>query len=123
MEKLPAFNNESLQSYCLKSELIRQTTEQILKDFNQYGIELTLPDSQAIHVYAELHAAIAPTIKKLLGINAALLMELLYRIDVSEAALSTSSKTKEAAHDKITRLIIYRELQKVVTRNYFSKHQ
>ncbi len=123
MEKLPAFNNESLKKYCLKSALIKQTTAQILKDFNQYGIELSLPDSEAINIYQELHAAIAPTIKKLLGTNAALLMELLYRIDINEAALSNAdeNETVENEHDKIARLIIYRELQKVVTRNYFSK--
>jgi hypothetical protein len=121
MEKLPALNNEALKAYSLQSELIEQTARQIIKDFNGYGIDLSFNDI-SINAYDELHSNIEPVVKKLLGTNAALLLELLYRIDIKESALSQNvDLPDETASDKITRLIIYRELQKVVTRNYFSK--
>ena len=123
MEKLPALNNEALKVYSLQPELIAQTAQQIIKDFNGYGIELSFNDI-TINAYEELHHNIEPVVKKLLGNNAALLMELLYRIDIKESALSNDTEAQnESASGKITRLIIYRELQKVVTRNYFRKLQ
>lgn len=121
MEKLPALNNEALKAFSLQSELIEQTAQQIIKDFNGYGIELSFKD-MTINAYNELHHNIEPVVKKLLSYNATLLMELLYRIDIKESALSENiDLPNETASDKITRLIIYRELQKVVTRNYFNR--
>lgn len=121
MEKLPALTNETLKAFSLQSELIEQTAQQIIKDFNGYGIELSFNDI-TINAYDELHHNIEPVVKKLLSYNAALLMELLYRIDIKESALSEEvDRDDESASDKITRLIIYRELQKVVTRIYFSR--
>lgn len=121
MEKLPAFTNEALKAFSLQSQLIEQTAQQIIKDFNGYGIELSF-NNMTENAYDELHHNIEPVVKKLLSYNATLLMELLYRIDIKESSLSEDVSTQdESASDRITRLIIYRELKKVVTRNYFSK--
>jgi len=48
-------------------------------------------------------------------------MEILYRVDVDEAKVKIISQENEPYSASITRLILWRELQKVVTRFLLSK--
>ncbi|MEO8150495.1 MAG: hypothetical protein ABI723_22885 [Bacteroidia bacterium] len=126
MSLLPSFTENDLQAYYRRVDLIRQTADQIIKDFDWYGMEIKFSGKEAT-AYEELFNQILPHVEQLLNYNNEKLMQVLYHIDVSErivAAAVAESSEKENNNEKIsesiTRLIIMRELQKVVTRNYFS---
>lgn len=119
MSHLPAFTQENLDAYYRRADLINQTANQIIKDFEWYGMEIKFSGKEE-NAYTELFDQIKPAIETLLNNNAEKLMEVLYRIDVNEKKLADAGSDKTNVSEVITDLIIRRELQKVVTRNYFS---
>ena len=110
--------NSDLLPYYINLELINETANQIIKDFSLFGAEITL-SGNAANTYDELFDQINPFIAKLIDSNYQKLLEVLYRIDVSETQVAGAVKEKKIA-EAITKLIIRRELQKVVTRKFFS---
>ena len=120
-EKGLMISDSELQAYSRRLEIIKLTAAQIQKDFDMAGYEIEFSGNEE-GAYHELFEQIVPVIKKLIDTNYEKLMQLLYRIDVSEAKIkSESALNEEPFHELITRLIIYRELQKVVTRIYFKE--
>jgi hypothetical protein len=123
MSQLPTFTENELQAYYRRADLINQTAQQIIKDFDWYGMEIKF-SGHSENAYHELFEQINPAIEKLLGTNSEKLMEVLYRIDVNEKKVTSlserESEGKRRVSELLTELIIQRELQKVVTRNYFS---
>lgn len=119
MEKLPVITEKNLVSYFDKAEIIRQVLEQIGKD-----LDMSFPDiipGKGAHAYQEIAGHIEGFVGKLIYGNYQKLMHFLYRIDVSERAISEvieNSGQGELAKE-ISRLIIKRELQKVLFRNYY----
>jgi len=113
-------NISDLSPYINRLDIIRQTAEQIIKDFNIVGIEITF-SGDPYSAYSELYCQIEPEIDKLLKFNK--LNSLLYRIDISEAQINKTIKNNPVHQLSrvITDLIIKRELQKVVIRSHYSK--
>ena len=110
-----------LQAYSRRLEIIKLTAAQIQKDFDMAGYEIMFSGNEA-DAYNELFNQIMPVVKNLVESDYEKLMQLLYRIDVSESKIKNESALHdEPFHDLLTRLIIYRELQKVVTRIYFKE--
>ena len=111
-----------LTPYYNDLEMIKQTADQVVKDFEWFNIPLHF-SGEASKAYEELFEQILPEIERLMENNYQRLLDLLYRIDVSEkkvAAEVNNCSAKELAN-VLTDLILKRELQKVVTRNYFKK--
>lgn len=119
MLQLPAFNDDAIQAYTNRIDLITQTANQIIKDFNWYGMAITFTGIEST-AYDELFNQIEPYIDKMLQHENEKLMQVLYHIDVSENKIGDATSEHEKQSALLTRLIIMRELQKVVTRNYFS---
>ena len=120
MEHLPDLNN--LKPYYEKADLVQQCVAQIAKDFA--FMEITVEVNQPLEQpYQQLVSALLPIVEDLARQQPEKLLSLLYRIDLSEQALSQGLKVRdqEPYAEVVTDLIIERELKKVILRNHYSK--
>lgn len=116
---LPQLTEKDLSPYFDRADLIRQAAEQLKKDLEPFGLEITLPQNM-LSTYDELFAQTEPFIKRLINTHFEKLLQLLYRIDVQEKLVKEAVERSEQVSHAITRLILFRELQKVVIRNTYS---
>jgi hypothetical protein len=112
--------NQNLASYINKLEIIRQVAEQVIKDFDMFGLEIRF-SGNSYSAYEELFEQVHPNLEKLLHSNQAKFLGILYRIDLSEEQVQKAVRenTSEPFSAVVTDLILKRELQKVVWRNAF----
>src|SRR5438034_754662 len=103
----------SLEEYMHDKEIIRLTIEQIRKDFGSYLPEIVLSGNPSF-IFEELKNQIEPVLKSFRKRNRSILRSLLYKIDIKESDISSTSPADLAEK------IIRREFQKVLTRKYFS---
>lgn len=114
MQNLPSLTEHDLKPWFDRVELIHECVAQVIKDLSPYGITLTY-SGKANHAYEELFQQLEPQLNLLIKRGSSL-MEILYRVDVDETKLKQLSSTTEPFSASLTRLILWRELQKVVTR-------
>ena len=119
MEKLPALDPAQLRPWLDREAMVHACVAQVMKDLGPYGIHLTY-SGQAATAYEELFGALQPQLFALLG-SKATLHEILYRVDVNENQLARLREGNEETASTLTRLILWRELQKVVTRFMLSQ--
>ena len=117
---LPSLTEKDLLPYFYRTDLIRQAAEQLRKDLEQFGEEIIYSGDPA-KAYDELFSQTRPFILKLVQRNYEKLLQLLYRIDVNEKLVAEIVNSGEDIASGLTRLILFRELQKVVIRNLYSK--
>lgn len=111
-----------IANYKDDEKVIKQTANQIIKDFGIYGIEIQFP-SDLNFAYDQLFDQLHDQIKSLLSIDELKLKSLLYTIDLPEKTIinkMNSSKGKELS-EIITELVLDREFKKVLTRLYFKE--
>jgi len=113
-----------LSPYYKRVEIIKDTAEQIKKDFEIFSESITFSGNPKT-AYDELKSQIEPVISKLMNNNYERLLSVLYRIDVNEKSISEEiyRRNDEEPSSIITDLIIERELKKVIIRNYFKNNQ
>ena len=116
LSQLPLFHN--------KIDIIQQTADQIIKDFEAFGYEITFSGKEK-SAYQELFDQILPLIDDLIVRNYKKLMGILYRIDVSEVVINQKLAESNPIQfaEIITELVLERELKKVVIRNYYKNQQ
>jgi hypothetical protein len=104
--------------YINRLDLIKDTANQVIKDFDMFGLEIKF-SGNAYNAYEELFDQILPHIDKLLSSNQQKFLGILYRIDISEEQIkkAVNNNLSEPFSHIITDLVIKRELQKVVIRN------
>jgi hypothetical protein len=104
-----------------REDIIRQTAAQIIKDFGYFNIEIEF-SGKVENAYFELFQQLEPSIESLLKGNRQKFMNMLYKIDISETQLknATNANKKKSLSNIVCELVIKRELQKVVIRNYYS---
>ena len=115
-------NLTNISQYFNRLDLIKDTANQIIKDFDMFGLEIKF-SGNAYNAYEELFEQIEPHINQLISSNQQKFMGILYRIDLSD------EQVKKAVHENLSEsfsaivsdLIIKRELQKVVIRNHYKK--
>ena len=109
-----------VSKYINRLDLIRDTANQIIKDFDMFGIEIKF-SGNAYNAYEELFDQVEPHINKLIATNQPKFMGILYRIDLSDVQVkkAVNDNLSEPFSAIITDLIIKRELQKVVIRNHY----
>lgn len=117
--KIPALNESELAPFLNREELIILTTEQIKKDFDLFNVEIKFSGNSE-KAYEELFSQIEPFITKLINTNYEKLLSVLYKIDVSEKRISEVVNKSKNISDEITRLIIFRELQKVIIKKHYN---
>jgi len=108
--------------YINRLDLIKDTANQIIKDFDMFGLEIKF-SGNAYNAYEELFDQIQPHMDKLINSNQQKFLGVLYRIDVSEEQMkkAVQDNLSEPFSYIITDLVIKRELQKVVIRKQYKK--
>lgn len=112
-------NPSKLIEYRTQLDIIQRTADQIVKDFEIFGENITFSGKPET-AYEELADQIEPIVRKLLNNNDSRFVSLLYRIDVNDEKVKNVISGGESAVHQITHLILEREFQKVVTKAYFS---
>ncbi len=117
-------NFTNLSQYFNRLDLIKDTANQIIKDFDMFGMDIKF-SGNAYNAYEELFDQIEPHINKLISSNQQKFMGILYRIDLSDVQIkkAVEENASESFSEIITDLIIKRELQKVVIRNHYKNSQ
>ena len=115
MKELPKLCEQDLKPWFNREEVIRDCAEQIQKDFAMYGFDVQFSGDH-LSAYEELFAQLEPIVAAGLMRSGGTLQELLYRIDVNEQKVRAAALVDEPWSVSITRLILWRELQKVVIR-------
>lgn len=112
---------KSVSRYYSDLEIIQMTANQLIKDMGEFSIEITFKGDKETP-YKELFDQVEPIIYTLEMMQPEKLKALLYRIDISENRIKQHfvENTKNDLSAFITDLILQRELQKVLTRIYFS---
>ena len=113
---------QSIELYQNDLNLLQQTVEQIIKDFATHGLEIKFSNLNK-SPYEELMSQLNPQIAHLLANDQERLFALLYSIDLPEKKLKEAlKKSDNNLVLELSELILKRELQKVVLRNFFSNH-
>ncbi|MFN3529676.1 MAG: hypothetical protein ACK417_07125 [Bacteroidia bacterium] len=104
-----------------EQKLVHDTIHQIKKDFVSNGLELQL-DWKAGMQYQNLVNELAASLDWLFENDRPRLMQLLYRIDLPEFKLAAllSDENEHALSIALADLIVRREAQKVIIRNFYS---
>jgi hypothetical protein len=113
-------NFTDLSQYINRLDLIKDTANQIIKDFDMFGLEIKF-SGNAFNAYEELFEQIEPHINQLITSNQQKFMSILYRIDLSDEQIkkAVNENSSEPFSAIVSDLIIKRELQKVVIRNHY----
>jgi hypothetical protein len=113
---------KNISQYFNRLDLIKDTASQIIKDFDMFGMDIKF-SGNAYNAYEELFEQIEPHIHKLISNNHSKFLGVLYRIDISDIQIkkAVDSNASESFSEIITDLVIKRELQKVVIRQYYKK--
>ncbi len=113
-------NFNDLTPYINKIDLIKDTANQLIKDFDMFGVEIKF-SGNTYNAYEELFDQVEPHIQKMISSNQSKFMGILYRIDVSDEQIkkAVNENLSEPFSVIITDLIMKRELQKVVIRKHY----
>lgn len=115
-----SFSSTDISRYRNDGPLIRETAEQLIKDFNLFEMNISFSGGRGTP-YEELYEQVLPLIQKMLLEDTGRLYALMYQIDIPDAwwrQIREAHEPSAVAH-RITDAILQRELLKVVTRNYF----
>ena len=117
-------NFTDLTPYFNKLDIIQATADQIIKDFEMFGLEIKF-SGNPYNAYEELFDQAEPHIRKLIDSNQQKFIGILYRIDLSDTQVKKAMNDNSSGtfSEVITDLIIKRELQKVVIRNHYKSKE
>ena len=121
---LPDFSPNSLAKAAQKDDLIQKTAAQIIKDFAEFGLEVTFSGNTE-QFYPELIQQVHQLVEELLANDYNRFLAMLYRIDISNKEMAEYQQMMPQSNktEVVTTLVIHRELKKVMTREYFKHHQ
>jgi len=113
-------SDTELSQYYINKELIKETADQIIKDFSAFSFLIGFSGNFE-KAYHDLYDQLVPIIEELLSNDYGQLMNVLYRIDVKEGELLRHSQENPDLNlaNTISQLIIKRELIKVITRRIY----
>jgi hypothetical protein len=101
-------------------EVVRDTAEQVIRDFGVWGLEIRFSGNHD-SAYDELLTQLIPVLGKLYAADPGAFMALLYRIDVDEGKVKKIGQTSNNQKFiiKLSELVLEREFMKVLTRKLF----
>lgn len=117
---LPQVNNKNLEGLLNREEIVRQTAEQIMKDFGMFGVEITF-SGDIDRAYEELHGQLIDQIGGLIERNYDLLLSVLYQVDITDREIAKAqADLPHYSHlEIVAHQVIARDLKKVLLRRYF----
>ena len=112
-----------IELYKTQELIIRQTVEQVKKDFTMFGIDVDFTGDTTM-AYDEMFYQLSLHIATLLEEDPHRLSALLYQVDLGENKIAEAGvKHPEwTLPELITELVIHRELKKVLIRNYYKNN-
>lgn len=114
------FNNlpQFIQQFKLNDVRLGLVLQQTNKDFALQGIQLNADPTNSISFLTEVKQVLDELIRN----NVSLLYNILYRIDISEQRIAIAlSENKEETSFVFLKLILERELNKVIMKEKWSK--
>lgn len=102
---------QSLEILQSNSKMLQEVIRQLEKDFHLAGVPL---ETQGKQSFQEFVAFLEGTLNRLLNEDSSLLMNLLYRVDISQKKWLIAFE-----NGQLSELILKRELQKVALRRRF----
>lgn len=116
---------DEIEKQFINPDMLRQFIEQLQKDF-YFSDPIQALDINTLHA-DEVYPLVYGEVKRLMNKDYGGLQNTLYKIDISEQQLKKEF-AESAIRDEVeilTYLIMKRELQKIVYRNYFknTKHE
>jgi len=110
-----------IEQYFNNRRIIDATMRQLEKDFSLDEDSVQLKDYQG-NLFEQLFEVVYPIINKLITNNYQQFLNTLYRIDVNEFKLKQEMAKVDANQysEVVTRLVLQKELQKVIIRNIYS---
>ncbi len=110
-----------IEQYFNNRRIIDATMRQLEKDFSLDEDSVQLKDYQG-NLFEQLFEVVYPIINKLITNNYQQFLNTLYRIDVNELRLKQEMAKVDANQysEVVTRLVLQKELQKVIIRNIYS---
>ena len=117
---LPVVSNQNVGALLSREEIVRQTAEQIMKDFGMFGVEITF-SGNIDKAYEELHQQLVKQIAVLVERNYDLLLSVLYQVDITDREIArTRAELPHYSHvEVVAHQVIVRDLKKVLLRRYF----
>jgi hypothetical protein len=114
--------HNNINDFFNREDIVRETVAQIKRDFEQFGLEITYSGTTD-NVYQELLQQVTSQVAVLLLGSSDQIYALLYRIDISDKSIVNASlQLPHYTHvEVISHQIIFRDLQKVLTRRYFKQ--
>jgi len=115
--------NLNLDNYKKRADIIGKTADQVIKDCSTFGIDVYFTGFTE-WAYEELFEQLEQNISEMLNVYPEKLWALLYHIDVDKDKVERESLkyTDWSYAEVVTELILYRELKKVVTREYIKEN-
>ncbi|HRH65620.1 MAG TPA: hypothetical protein PLU53_04940 [Bacteroidia bacterium] len=115
-------NESSPEKYRHDLAIIRETAEQVMKDFGVMGLEIHFSGDPYV-AYEELKEQISPVLFQLFQNDRSRFQSLLYRIDINESRFRKllGASAQSSFSLDLADMILQREFQKVLTRRFFSK--
>lgn len=116
----PQIRNDNIKSFLDRAEIVRETAEQIIKDFGMFGVEI-LFSGDVLNAYDELHRQLLEQISVLIQNNHDKLLSVLYQVDITEREIAQAERDLPHYNhvEIIAHQVIARELKKVLWRRYF----
>jgi hypothetical protein len=110
--------------YKLEEDIIQQTVQQIIKDFSMFGMDIYFSGNMIL-VYSEVFRQLSGFMEMLIVNDFHKLLALLYQIDLSDQTIVVAENNNPdiPRHELMAELIVHRELQKVVMRNYYKQNK
>lgn len=117
---LPKVTNTNVSAFLDRAEIVRETANQIIKDFGMFGVEITF-SGDTLNAYDELHKQLIDQISVLVVNNYDLLLSVLYQVDITNREIvKAEQELPHYSHiEIIAHQVIVRDLKKVLFRKYF----
>jgi hypothetical protein len=117
---LPNLQNNNIEFFLNKADIVRETADQIMKDFGMFGIEITF-SGDVEHAYHELHEQLINQISVYLDRDYSRLMAVLYQVDITEHEIAKAHRELPHYNDLevLAHQVIFRDLKKVLFRRYY----
>ena len=121
---LPDLQNTNISSYLNKEDIVRETAEQIMKDFGMFGIEITFSGNTE-NAYNELHEQLINQISLSMERDYGRLMSALYQVDITEKEIAKAARELPQYNELevLAHQVIFRDLKKVLFRRYYKSGQ